>query len=465
MTQRRLRDDGLEAVASLDGSQIAFVDADRTHVWVMGANGEEPHPVVSGGPADTLYLPDWSVDGLGFGRVRQITESPGVIRADVSAEIRDWEGHTRVVLMDRGLSAGVRLPDSRYLYSLVGDINANRDSSLWESRVTGGSSGLEQARHLLDWPGAVTLSEFTVPADGTRMVFLKRSAQRDVYIAGLGPDGAAVDPRRLTLDDRDDFLTNWTPDGRALFFTSNRNGTRDIFRQSIDSRVGEAVVSGADEESGPTAVSSDGAWLSYDVTPKGRMPTPAAGNVVMRTPASGGARETLADGARNHVVLCARPPSNVCVFAERNGAELSIDAFDPTHGRGRRIANTSVVSAGPVEISPDGSRVAIQMAPEGRMRVLSLQGLPPRDVDIRSRRLDGALFSWSLDSAGWYLSSTTSEYPTGTDLLYVDLEGHVRIVWHQNVRDWVSAIPAPDGSHIALSQTSTVSNVWMLKGF
>jgi hypothetical protein len=117
--------------------------------------------------------------------------------------------------MDRGLRAGVRLPDGRFLYSLVGDIDANRDSSLWESRVTGGSSGLEHVRHLLDWPGAVTLSEFTVPADGTRMVFLKRSAQRDVYIAGLGPDGAPVDPRRLTLDDRDDFLTNWTPDGRA----------------------------------------------------------------------------------------------------------------------------------------------------------------------------------------------------------------------------------------------------------
>jgi dipeptidyl aminopeptidase/acylaminoacyl peptidase len=370
-----------------------------------------------------------------------------------------------VVFTDAGLRAGVRLPDARWLYSLVADPVANRDSSLWEARVTGGSGGLEGRRHLRDWSGAVSLSEFTVSANGTRMVYLKKTAQKDVYIAGLGPDGGPVDPRRLTLDDRDDFVTNWTPDSRALYFTSDRNGTRDIFRQSIDSRVAEAIVYGADEESGPTAVSSDGAWLYYVMTPRGELATWAAGNVVMRTPSSGGAREKLADNARSHAVLCARPPSTVCVFAERNGAELSVDAFDVAHGRGRRIATTSIKPGGQIEISPDGSLVAIQMAAEGRMRVLSLQGDPPRDIDIRARRLDGSLFSWSPDSAGWYLSSTAAEYPTGTDLLHVDLAGHVRVVWHQNVRDWVSAIPAPDGRHIALSQTSTVSNVWMLKGF
>ena len=44
------------------------------------------------------------------------------------------------------------------------------------------------------------------------------------------------------------------------------------------------------------------------------------------------------------------------------------------------------------------------------------------------------------------------------------LNGHVKVIAHQNVRDWMSAIPSPDGRHIALTLTSTVSNVWMLKG-
>jgi hypothetical protein len=41
----------------------------------------------------------------------------------------------------------------------------------------------------------------------------------------------------------------------------------------------------------------------------------------------------------------------------------------------------------------------------------------------------------------------------------------VKVVWHQNVRDSVAGIPSPDGRHLALTAATTVSNVWMLKGF
>jgi hypothetical protein len=86
-------------------------------------------------------------------------------------------------------------------------------------------------------------------------------------------------------------------------------------------------------------------------------------------------------------------------------------------------------------------------------------------VTVAPRPLDGGIFSWSADGDGWYVSSTPTEYPEGTDLLRVDLNGRVKVIAHQNVRDWMSAIPSPDGRHIALTQTSTVSNVWMLKRF
>jgi hypothetical protein len=107
----------------------------------------------------------------------------------------------------------------------------------------------------------------------------------------------------------------------------------------------------------------------------------------------------------------------------------------------------------------------VQLPTEHRIRVPSLHGGPARDVVIPGRTLDGRSLYWSADGAGWYLSSTSGAYPAGTDLLHVDLGGRVRTLRHQNVRDWMAAIPAPDGRHIAMTETSTISNVWMLKQF
>jgi Tol biopolymer transport system component len=286
-----------------------------------------------------------------------------------------------------------------------------------------------------------------------------------VYVAELTSGAEPVNPRRLTLDDSSDFATNWTPDGRAVLFTSDRNGNRDIFRQALDQRNPDTVISGPDDESGPTAVSAAGAWLYYLVDPTGWRLVRPRGAAIMRTPVAGGAREKLADDSRSHLVLCARPPSTVCVLAEFAPPELSIYELSPTIGRGRKITSTTIASGMPpqCEISPDGSSLAVQIAKEQRIRVLSLQGGPERDVTVAPRPLDGAIFAWSADGDGWYVSSTPVQNPGGTEVLHVDLSGRIKVIAHQNVRDWMSAIPSPDGRHIALTQTSAVSNVWMLK--
>jgi Tol biopolymer transport system component len=146
----------------------------------------------------------------------------------------------------------------------------------------------------------VVLWDMTSTADGSRVTFLKQILQKDVYVAELRQDGLPHSPRRLTLDDANDFGTSWMPDGRALFFTSNRNGTLDVFRQRLDSSVAEAVISGPDDESGPIAVSPDGTWLYYTISTESWSPeswrsAPRAGKRLMRTPESGGPREQLAD--------------------------------------------------------------------------------------------------------------------------------------------------------------------------
>jgi Tol biopolymer transport system component len=288
------------------------------------------------------------------------------------------------------------------------------------------------------------------------------------------------DPRRLTLDDGNDFATSWTADSQALFFTSDRNGTLDVFRQRLDSTLAEAVVSGPADESGPTAVSPDGRSLFYTIAPEGWRSAPQAGDRLMRTPESGGPREQMADESGTHLVLCARSPSKVCVWAERVDAELSIYSFDPQRGKGRLITRTTqgsqkrshspVAHAASVskglhaDISPDGSQVAVLLPAERQIRVVSLAGAADLVV-VADRLLDDAPIHWSLDGKGWYVSSTPPTYPAGSELLHVDVGGRTRVIWQQNVRGWTSAIASPDGRHIALTHTSAVTNVWMLTGF
>jgi serine/threonine protein kinase len=466
--RRRLRDDGMEACVSRDGSRIAFVDSARRHVWVMGANGEEPHPLVASRSEETLWLPGfWPGDRLGFGRLRPTTDKDGVVKVEISAESRDRDGNTIELISDPGLRGAVHLPDGRVLYSLVAEPMLNRDASLWAGRADSRTGRLDDKRHVRDWTGIVTLGEFTASTDGGRVAFLKRTFQKDVYVAELTAEGSPVNLRRLTLDDSEDFATNWMPDSKAILFSSDRNGSFDIFKQALDQRTPETVVSGPDDETGPTAVSPDGTWLYYVVSPNGWRLTPARGIAVLRTPSVGGPREKVADDSRQHLVLCARHPSSVCVLAEYGGSELSIYELNETTTVRRKITSTPVGSGGPVpaDISPDGSSVAIQMPNDHRIRVLSLRGGPVRDVKVTPWPLDGGAFYWSGDGAGWYVSSTPARYPAGTDLLHIDVDGHVKVISHQNVRNWMSAIPSPNGHSIALTQGSTVSNVWMLKGF
>jgi serine/threonine protein kinase len=465
---RKLHDDGMEGFVSPDGTRITFVDGRRTAVWVMGPGGEDPYRAVSASAGDEFHLPSfwWNGSRHVYGRFRLLEGKSGDLKMDVSLEARDGDGHTLVLLSDPGLRGAIRLPDGRLIYSLVAQPVLNRGGTLWETDadpLTGLPTGKPRQIHMSsDGPA---LWQFSSTADGTRVAIVKRSPQMDVYVADL-PSALPVNPRRLTLDESDDFATNWTPDSRTVLFTSDRNGTRDIFKQAFDQRTPEAVVTGPDDDSGPTAVTPDGAWYYYLVNSRGWMSTWLRRTTIMRISASGGSPERVSMGPAFQLVLCGHRGSHTCVLAEREGTRLQIAALDPLHGKGGRLATIELGSEvfTPLALSPDGSRLAVEMVSERRMRIVSLRGEPDREVPLGDRQLIAAAFFWSADGAGWYVSSTSPGKASGTDLLHVDLNGDVSLVWHQATDSWMSAIPSPDGRHLALSRANMVSNVWMIKG-
>ena len=87
--------------------------------------------------------------------------------------------------------------------------------------------------------------------------------QEDVYVGNLEQNGHTLtSPRRLTLNDRDDQPSDWTPNSKSLLFFSNRNGTYDIFRQSIDETTAQALVENKRYKIRPR-MSPDGNWVLY----------------------------------------------------------------------------------------------------------------------------------------------------------------------------------------------------------
>ena len=225
---RKIREDGIEASVSRDNSQITFVAANRKTLLAMKANGDEVHQLFAVGADEELHLPHFwrNTTRLAFGHVRIIANATGAVTVNVSIELQDPNGHVAVLLSDPGLRGVVQLPDGRLIYSLVAEPALDRGTSLWQTE-TDFQTGLPQSkpRRISNAVSPAAFVQFSTSADGTRIVFLKTSPQQDVYIGEIDADGSPLNARRFTLDDSNDFVTNWTADGRAILFTSDRNGT------------------------------------------------------------------------------------------------------------------------------------------------------------------------------------------------------------------------------------------------
>ena len=469
---RRLRSEATQAAVSLDGSRIAFLDPGGRAFWVMGPNGEEPRKLFASQSSDTLAQPSFWWDGsrVIYGRVRVIEQASGVATAVISAETRDAHGHTSVLLTDPGLRGATRLPDGRLIYALDTGTEWNPDATVWETQADPSSGRpLGRPRRIGGPYSGEALSQFSSSRDGKRIAFLRSSSQKDVYLADLIGAGELANARRLTLDDSNDMVNNWTADSQAVLFSSSRNGSLDLFQQALNGRMADVLLAGPDDEKGVIAVDREGGWLYYLLAPSGSLALVRSTDALMRIPVSGGPPQKVADSTHQPFAACARGRSKACVLIEQEGDQLIVYALDPKHGRGARITTSDVPYPGAsygTDLSPDGSRLAIRMGTEGRIRILSLQGQPTRDVSVAARHLDPVTPYWAPDGTGFYVPSTsTTHTPPGTDLLYVDMNGVARVMWHQGFCDWAPGIPSPDGRHLAFTQSGELSNVWMLEGF
>src|SRR6516225_11597442 len=64
------------------------------------------------------------------------------------------------------------------------------------------------------------------------------------------------------MDDNENMPWAWTPDSTAVLFSSDRNGTREIFKQAIDETIADSLVTSTYQVS-QSVVAPDGSEILY----------------------------------------------------------------------------------------------------------------------------------------------------------------------------------------------------------
>jgi Tol biopolymer transport system component/DNA-binding winged helix-turn-helix (wHTH) protein len=465
---RSLMESAERGVVSPDGSQIVFVRGDYSHqeIWQMQANGEQAHKIL-GEPGDNINALVWSPDGHRIAFVLSRFQI-GWDDAEVSLYIRDLGSQdlSRILSSSRLRSALAWTPDGRLIYSLSElPPNSQNDTNLWAIRV--------DPRGVHTWgpptrltSGSDAKMRASISADGKRLIFLREAESPAIYISQIEAAGSHLSPlQRLSLDERRNFPYTWTPDGKSVIFTSDRDGVFHLFKQSIDQPAPDLLV-GGDQSVILARLNADSSAILYGLNPD---PNDQERHVrLMRLSLSGGTPQLVLQEPAINNFQCARSPSTVCVFSAFSANHLAFFTFNSATGEKKPLLRIE----GPEwylqnwTLSPDGSTLAMskkhRVPGPANIRLFSLATGKDRTLTLKA--WSGiACLDWAADGRSIWVNASS---PAGIQtLLNVDLRGRARPFLQEPEKDLGWAIPSADGRHLAIWEASGNSNAWLLEGF
>jgi Tol biopolymer transport system component len=397
------------AAFSPDGQLLAFnsIRGDGGGLFVMGATGESVRRLTTRG-----FLPAWTPDGK------------ELVFAN-NANDTSYSGGTALGLEAVEVATG-RI---RSLCDCVADAPVVSPHGAWVAYWSIDSAG---------------------------------GARRDLWVVPLAGVGAGGAPRRLTDDLAHEWNPAWSPDGRWLYFVSDRGGSPNLWRLPFDPSSGRArgdaepltlpsgfvhsfrlaadgrtlvyaaqtggsdlvrvafdprsaVVDRANETTlrlgelvwglGSPSFSPDDQWLA--------VLSGAAGNDLLLLESRGRAARTLvAAGSHHNRGPAWAPDGRTIAFASDRSGRYDIWAIDVDGGSLRTILATGQMLLQPLW-SPDGSRLAAAENSGGEVWRTVVHAM--REPVDRFERLpdlpDGAAFSaeaWSADGSALVGLSTKS---------------------------------------------------------
>jgi len=461
---RKLADDASGGTFSPDGAHIAFRRGALTYdglwgreEWVMCSDGTDQVRVAADRSDESqVGAPTWSPDGK---RIAYIRSKWAWNARTSSVEMNEWQKPRSVTLWsDKRLGPALHwLPDGRLIY-VLGSAQQQQDSSMWVVPLLPSGKISFPTKRIVGGHGWI--SQVTGSGDGKALIFLGGNWLPSVYIGTLSADGTSLlANKRLTLDENENIPSSWTPDSKAVLFTSDRNGIREIFKQAVDQPTAESLMTSKEHLSQPR-VAPDGSEILYISTPTSATPdTPSS---IFAIPIGGGTPRLVLNDVGIWNLQCARLPSTTCLYSTARGNTWQTYRFDVKSGK----------TTDPPQLDPDCNW---GLSPDGLKRAIIVFGANDGRIHLRStstgethhilvRGWDGLMgLDWS--SGGKSLFVSWHNFERDSALLNVALDGKASVLLKSSNPEIWAAIPSPNGHLLALAEAGGPKNVWQIENF
>jgi len=479
-SSRRISDETDSGVVSPDGTKIAALRGNEklnaSELWLMNSDGGQPSKVLDISSYSNALA--WSPGGTRLAYMK-FSYWPGEKNSEVQIETVDLaSGKRSIAFADERIGGGlVWSRDGRLFFSRI-DENSNIKSDIWALRIderTGEARGdIVRLTNSPDWKPRPEVS-----SDGKKLIFLRNNIAPTVYLARVDPKTKELDQlQRLTLDESVSRPYEWTPDGAALLYISNRDGEFHIFRQRLGAASPELVIDGHDNPN-IMRLNPDGTEILYmsEASRAGRSGTSPAEHTagfdrekvrIMAAPISGGVGKTIleADGMNNF--QCARAPATFCLFSKFTKDALAFVRFDSATGEMNDLFQTN---------DSGWQNYNWTLAPDGKTVALCKDGRVSQDTDVRLIPTSGgaerklrlndwvniSAIDWAADGKSFWASATLRGETHA--LVNIDLHGDLKPVLADGKPYIGWGIQSRDGKRLAIWQATGGSNVWMLEGF
>ncbi|HEY8212015.1 MAG TPA: protein kinase [Myxococcaceae bacterium] len=464
---------------SPDGTLLAYVG--RKGIEVAPLSLDHPRVLVEKVPEEDLSEVHWSPDGRKLLFVHEMRYDEGT-RAYLET-VTLATGQRQALLENPRLihsadsGAVAWAPDGRILFALAERPPSEPGFTLWTVSLDP-ATGIPNthARMLNSWIGTVP-GMLTVAKED--IAYARFEQQTDVYLLDLESTGrAAGTPRRLTMSDRNERPSGWSPDGKSILFVSDQDGSYDLFIQDVVTGESQKLLQDRNSQTWPSFTRQGYDVLYWDHPyPCEAEPAPATSARLMKARLPGGTpQEVLVE---RHTSGCQDSPSELppadayfrcparsgnCILGETEGLQLAFSLLEVNRNRAHeltRVPNPGLQAHG-WDISSDGLRLAIPGA-SGQVRFVDLSRRKAFDQFVnKACELNAVAFT--PNGGGVYSTAECPGLEKPYKLYYSEGLRPPVVLWESASMRFLTPVVSPDGKRLAVGVRPFDNDVWMVSG-